>query len=141
MGDRLSYRTCQPIGPEQEAAISLAADAFNQGRAWVLTVVRDERDGHLICRMKEKDQPAGDPAAGKWPGPYEALGLLKGLCGISRDCKVDWEIHDPYGLRPVGIIRGGECHADSEAQAEAVRNMGEVLLRGGSSSPGRQDYP
>jgi hypothetical protein len=80
--------------------------------------------------------PDGDPVGGKthqWPGAYEAKCLLDGLCGISRDCKVDWEIHDPYGLRPVGIILGGECHADPEAQAEAVRNMGEVLRRRSNS--------
>jgi hypothetical protein len=132
MGHTLTYRTCQPLSPEQEAAVRSAADAFNQGRAWVLTFFRDERDGHLTCYMEPSDRPDGNPAGGKtlqWPGPYEAKCLLDGLCGISRDCQVDWEIHHPYGLRPVGVIRGGVCHADEEALAEATRNMGEVLRR------------
>lgn len=132
MGYTLTYRTCQPLSPEQEAAVGLAADAFNQGRTWVLTVRRDDRDGHLTCAMELKDGSGGLPPGEqtpRWPGYYEAKSLLDGLCGISRDCQVDWEIHDPYGLRPIGVIRGGVCHADPEAQAEAVRNMGEVLRR------------
>jgi hypothetical protein len=126
----LTYRTCQLISPEQEAAIRLAVDSFNQGRTWGLTLRRDEHDGHLICGMKPIDVPDGDPAAGKeakWPGAYEARCLLNGLCGISRECKVDWEVHQTYGLRPVGYIRTGECHDDPEASAEAGRNMCEVL--------------
>ena len=136
MGITLTHRTCQPISPEQEAAIRLAVDSFNQGRTWVLAFLRDERDGHLICSMKPNDMPDDDPAAGtapQWPGAYEAKCLLDGLCGISRDCKVDWEIHHTYSLRPIGVIRGGECHSDPEAQAEAARNMGEVLRRRSSS--------
>lgn len=132
----LTYRTCQPLRPEQVGAIQLAADSFNRGRNWVLTFRQDESDGHLTCGMEPSSLPHGDPAGRKtsqWPGPYEAKCLLDGLCGISRDCKVDWEIHDPYGLRPIGIIRDGECYADAEAQAEAVRNMGDVLQRGSSS--------
>ena len=132
MGYTVTYRTCQPTSPEQEAAIRSAADAFNQGRTWVLAFLRNERDGHLICSMKANETPDEGGAASKapqWPGPYEVQCLLDGLCGISRDCQVDWEIHDPYGRRPVGIIRGGQCHADPEAQAEATRNMGEVLRR------------
>jgi hypothetical protein len=132
MGYTLTFRTCQRPTREQEAAVRLAADAFNQGRTWVLTVRRDERDGHLTCSMEPIDPPGGGPARGGtpgWPGAYEAQCLLEGMCGISRDCKMDWEIHDPYGLRPIGTIRGGDCHSDPEAQSEATRNMGDVLRR------------
>ena len=133
MGCPLTYRTCRPLSPEEEEAVRLAIDAFNLGRSWVLTVRRDNRDGHLTCVMEPGDDSPGHPAGGKaprWPGAYEAQCLLDGLCGISRDCRVDWEIHDPYGLRPIGTIRSGRCLADPEAQAEAVRNRGELLRRG-----------
>jgi hypothetical protein len=132
MAYTVSYRTCQPLSPDQEAAVRLAADSFNQGRSWVLSFRRDDRDGRLTCRMAPKDLPEGDPAAWNslpWPGAYEAKCLLDGLCRISRDCSVDLEIHDPYGRRPIGIIRGGECIADEEARVEAMRNMAEVHRR------------
>lgn len=129
MSHRLTYRTCRPVNSEQEAAVRGAAEAFNQGRAWVLCMLRNERDGHLLCLMEPAattEQPGG---ASKWPGAYEAQCLLDGLCGISRACQVDWEIHDRFGLRPIGVIRGGVCHADAEAQAEAARNMADVRFR------------
>jgi hypothetical protein len=129
MGYTLTYRSCQPVSPEQEATVRAAADAFNQGRAWVLTFLRDERDDHMSCFMEPSESPGGEPPGEKpplWPGAYEGKCLLDGLCGISRDCQVDWEIHEPYGLRPVGYIRGGVCHADREAQIEAARNMVET---------------
>jgi hypothetical protein len=131
MGYTVSYRTCQPLSPEREAAVRGAADAFNAGRAWVLHLVRNEQDGHLVCFMEPAEKPDGEPAAGssKWPGAYEGKCLLDGLCDISRACQVDWEIRDTYCLRPVGVIRNGECHADPEAQAEALRHMGEVMRR------------
>lgn len=130
MGYTLSYRSCHRVDPEQETAIRRAADAFNDGRAWVLTFLKNEADGHLVCVMQSTEKPDGEAGgAPKWPGPYEAKCLLDGLCGISRECKVDWEIRDSYCLRPIGVIRNGVCHSDPEAQAEAVRNMGEVLSR------------
>ncbi|MCI0640551.1 MAG: hypothetical protein L0Y72_06410 [Gemmataceae bacterium] len=131
MGYTLSYRSCNSVSPEQEAAIRQAADAINQGRTWTLAFEKDERDGHLLCAMKSAEVPDGTRAAGearKWPGPYEAKCLLDALCTISHDCKVDWEIRDTYCLRPIGLIRDGVCHADKEAQEEAARNMAEVLL-------------
>jgi hypothetical protein len=130
MAYTVSYRTCEPVGPEQETAVRRAADEFNQGRVWVLSISRNEIDGCLVCLMKSTEQT--DATAGgarQWPGAYEVKCLFEGLCGISRDCQVDWEIRDTYCLRPLGVIRNGECHADPEAQAEAARNMGEVLSR------------
>jgi hypothetical protein len=75
--------------------------------------------------------PAGraERSAPPWPGPYEAQCLLEGLSGIARDCRVDWEVWDPYGPRPIGIIRDGVCHSDAEAIAEAARKHNEALLR------------
>jgi hypothetical protein len=87
--------------------------------------------------MKPIDVPDGDPAAGKKPPPYEHKCLLEGLCGISRECKVDWEMHVTYGLRPVGFIRAGECHWDQEAWAEALRNMCDNMARRSSSTGDR----
>ena len=77
-------------------------------------------------------RPTRMPTVGKGvsgPAPYEASLLLEGLCGISRDCSVDWEILDPYGLRPIGFIRGGVCHSDDRGTGRSRRNMGEVLRR------------
>ena len=130
MAYTVSYRSCLPVRPEQEAAVRKAVDAFNQGRVWVLSISRNEIDGCLVCLMKSTEQSDGKTGGARhWPGAYEVKCLLDGLCGISRDCQVDWEIRDTYCLRPLGIIRNGECHADPEAQAEAARNMGEVLFR------------
>jgi hypothetical protein len=87
-------------------------------------------DGHLMCTMEPSDDSGGDRPSSegtRWPGPYEAKCLLDALCGISHDCKVDWEIRATYSPRPVGVIRNGECHADQEAHVEAVRSMGEKL--------------
>jgi hypothetical protein len=131
MGYTLTYRSCAPVDPEREAAVRQAVDAFNQGRDWILVLRKNQEDGHLTCSMEPNggpdDRPAG--AVPPWPGPYEAKCMLDALCGISRDCGVDWEIWATYSLRPVGVIRGGECHDDPEAHAEAVRNMAERLNR------------
>jgi hypothetical protein len=132
MAYTLTYRTCQAFSSEQEANLRRALDAFNQKRTWVLSIHRDDGDGHLACVMKCVAASGGEPVGEKmpqWPGAYEVQCLLDGLCGISRDCQVDWEIHDPYGLRPVGFIRKGQCHADPAAQTEALQNMQAVLRR------------
>jgi hypothetical protein len=132
MGYTISYRSCHPVTPDQETAIRQAAESFNQGREWVLNLQRNPNDGHLLCFMKSIQTDDGKQAAGparSWPGAYEAKCLLEALCGISRDCKVAWEIRDPHCARPIGIIRDGACHADPEAQAEAARNMVEAHSR------------
>jgi hypothetical protein len=131
MGHTLTYRSCAPVGPDREAAVRQAVDAFNRGRPWVLALSRDPQDGHLTCTTEPSGGPDGRPSGERppWPGPYEAKCLLDALCGISRDCEVDWEIRATYSRRPVGVIRGGECRADPEAHAEAVRDMGERLNR------------
>ena len=132
MAHTLTYRSCHPVDPDREAVIRQTADTFNRGRPWVLSFTRDQRDDHLTCVMEPSDDPDGCRPSGevpRWPGPYEAKCLLDALCGISRDCKVDWEIRATYSPRPVGVIRGGECRADPEAHAEAVRIMAERLDR------------
>lgn len=132
MADRLSYRSCHPVSPEQEAAVRRAAAPANEGQAWVLVFQRDAHDGHLAAVMRPSDEAAAGGWS-NWPGPFEAQRLLDALCAISRDYGVDWEVHGKYALRPVGVIRGGVCHADNEAMAEAARNMGEVYRRGSPS--------
>jgi hypothetical protein len=132
MGHTLRYRTCQAIDPDREAAIRCAAEALNRGRSWVLAFTRDHGDGRLRCTMEPADDPDGrrpDGARARWPGAYEARSLLDRLCGISRECDVDWEIWAKYGPRPVGVIRGGECIDDPEGHADAVRAMREDLDR------------
>jgi hypothetical protein len=82
--------------------------------------------------MEPTDDPDGSRPSwerARWPGPYEAKCLLDALCGISRDCHVDWEIWATYSPRPVGVIRGGECIDDPEAHADAVRSRREELDR------------
>jgi len=125
MAYTVTYRTIDSLTADQEAAVREAVDTFNQGRTWVLAVFKNERDGHLSCRMKPQDMPDADVAAGKapWPGAYDGKCLLDGLCQISRECQVDWEIHTTYSVRPIGTIRGGVCHADEAAQAEESLNM------------------
>lgn len=118
----LSYRTCQPM-TEVQASVIQAAAAFNQGRSWVLRVVHDEWDRHVNAMMVETET-ADDQGNGKWPGAYEAQALLDGLADISRTCKVDWEILNRYGLRPVGYLRQGVCIRDKEAEREATMNLG-----------------
>src|SRR6266705_1651457 len=132
MGYTLSYRSSHPVGPEQDAAIRQAADSVNQGRTWVLTFLRDVRDGHLFGAITYNGKPDGDRAAraaSTWPGPFEGKQLLDALCSISRDCGVDWKIRDDTCLRPIGVIHAGVCHADQEAMAESARNRGEILRR------------
>ena len=122
----LTYHTCQPVDTEREAAIRRAADAFNEGRDWVLLFQREPASGNLIGTMEPKAELDGDCAGtGKqrWPGPYEAKCILDALCDISRDCQVDWEIRATYAARPVGTIRDGVCHSDQEAHEEAIRGM------------------
>lgn len=131
MASKLTIRTCQPPGREAEVALRAAVDQFNEGRSWTLHLDEDPRDRHLVGRMQPHDVTES-PHGGLvpfWPGPYEAQCLLELLSGLSRDGLADWELHDHYGLRPVGYIRAGVCHADAKAQAEAARNMGEVLRR------------
>jgi hypothetical protein len=138
MGSTLFYRTCQTVSPEREAAIRSAADSFNRGRSWVLAFDWDKDSGRLVCRMATTGPPDISPVTGKvreWPGPYEAQCLLEGLCAISRDLHIDWEIHDPYSVRPLGVIRDGRCHHDPEAIAESVLRMGEDLRNRGVWRP------
>ena len=121
-------RTCRPVSPEEERAIRSAAEAFNRGRTWVLAFDRDESTGQLVCRMKSTGPPEFSPATGRvleWPGAYEAQCLLEGLCAIAREQAIDWEIHNPYSVRPVGFIRNGVCLNDPEGHAESLRRMGE----------------
>lgn len=125
MGVTLTYRSCHPVRHEQETQIRQAADVANREQSWILTIFRDERDGRLYGAIApapgaESDRVGG--AARTWPGPYEAQRLLDALCGISRETGVEWEIRDDTCLRPIGVIRGGVCHADHEAMAESARN-------------------
>ena len=65
MGYTLTYRSSEPLTPQREAAIRLAADSFNQGRSWVLTISRHDSDGRLTCAWNLAIRPTRMPTVGK----------------------------------------------------------------------------
>jgi hypothetical protein len=107
-----------------------AGATFNIERAWVLEFSRDQQDGHLLCAIRPSDAARAEPGyvESRWPGPYEAKLLTDGLCAISLQSGVDWEMHLKYGLRPVGFIRKGVCHPDAAALEEATRNAARHMF-------------
>jgi hypothetical protein len=130
MASKLSFRTCESPSPEAETVIRTSLDRFTKGRSWAITFTWDLDDGRLIGAMRPLEPPRGSGAKVPfWPGPYETQCLFERLADLSREGWADWELHDHYGLRPVGYIRRGLCAADPEAQVEAARHMGEVIRR------------
>ena len=55
--------------------------------------------------------------------------LLDALCGISRDCNVDWEIWAVTRPTPGGGDPRRQCIDDPEAHADAVRGVREAFDR------------
>jgi hypothetical protein len=123
MSHTLTYRSQAPVDPGVEGSIRQAVEAFNRGREWVLAIRRDH-DGRLIGTM----EPAGGGEA-RWPGPYEAEGIMEAVRSLSRDFQVDWDVLVTYGRRPVGVVRAAVCHSDQAALDEATRRLGESYDR------------
>lgn len=114
MGFSISYESTKPILRPRQQEIIDAAKQLNSGRTWLSCEPLHFSDvnGRLWGASK----------LNFWPDPRDAASaraerlpdgtvwhLLRGLCKLSRQFEIDWEISYDDSDGPVGYIRNGTC--------------------------------
>ena len=131
MGFAISYETTEQISPALQREILAAAEEFAGKFSWLRCepLMLHNDDGNLSGISKPTILPHPDDVAGSDPNdPVGTVGdLLDGLCALSSQFDIDWEIAHDYSDGPLGYIRNGRCDEIVRTQCEAFDELGDDL--------------
>ena len=134
MGFSIYYRSTEPVPTEREFEIRRAIGVENEGRSWLscepINLFGAQTDGHLFGGSKPNFHPDPDDAASAAASGLpdgSVRDLIDGLCRISRDHGIDWEITHDEAPGPIGCIRRGVCDPGLLDQVDARADLAAFL--------------